>query len=235
MKAHEIKAVITGGTAGIGLAMAKVIIAAGGKAAVCGRNPDRVKALNDAGIPAFVADVTSESQMREFLSAVVSEWGAYNVLVNNAAYGHFAPLTELRTEDFEALLKVDVLGAMICGQLAARYFIEQGGGNIVNISSTAGLSGFPGGTAYVAAKFALRGMTECWRAELRKHHVRVMLINPSEVQTTFYINSGLGDRPHNPTKLQADDIAHTLLSMLLMDDRGFITEATVFATNPQNV
>jgi len=235
MKAKEIKAVITGGTAGIGLAIAKAIITAGGKAAVCGRNPMRVKEVSEMGVLAFVADVTSEKQVQDFFSAVKSEWGCYNVLVNNAAYGHFAPLNELKSEDFEALLKVDVVGALICAKLAANDFIAQGTGNIINISSTAGLSGFAGGSAYVAAKFALKGMTECWRAELRKHGIRVMLINPSEVQTTFYLNSGLGDRPHNPSKLQAEDIAHTLLSMLTMNDRGFITEATVFATNPQNL
>lgn len=234
MKAEEIKAVITGGTSGIGLSIARSIIAAGGKAAVCGRNPALVQKVNDEGIPAFVADVSSEDAVKIFLSSVEANWGGYNVLVNNAAYGYFSPLVDLNVLEFEALLKVDVLGAMICGKLAADHFIKRGGGNIVNISSTAGLSGFAGGTAYVAAKFALKGMTECWRAELRKHGIRVMLINPSEVQTNFYLNSGLGDRAFNPTKLQSEDIAHTLLSMLTMNDRGFITEATVFATNPQN-
>ena len=85
----------------------------------------------------------------------------------------------------------------------------------------------------MATKFALKGMTECWRAELRKHNIRVMLINPSEVQTNFLPNAGRQARPKNDTKLEAEEIAHVVLSMLEMRDRGFITEATVFATNPQ--
>ena len=84
-----------------------------------------------------------------------------------------------------------------------------------------------GGTAYVASKFALSGMTECWRAELRKHDIRVMQINPSEVQTDFFRG-----RPHSERKLRAAEIAHAALSMLEMDDRGFITELSVWATNP---
>jgi 3-oxoacyl-[acyl-carrier protein] reductase len=234
MKTTEIKAIVTGGTSGIGLAIAEAIIKAGGKVAVCGRNAERVKQLNEQGIPAFVADITDENQVKGFFSEVTALWGSFNVLVNNAAYGEFSPLLDLNVEKFEQLLKVNVLGTMICGREAARYFTTLNTGNIVNISSTAGLSGFAGGSAYVASKFAVKGMTECWRAELRKHNIRVMLINPSEVQTSFYINSGLGDRPYNPSKLQAEDIAHTLLSMLTMNDRGFITEATVFATNPIN-
>ena len=75
-------------------------------------------------------------------------------------------------------------------------------------------------------------MTECWRAELRKHNVRVMLINPSEVQTNFIPNSGRDAKPFSSSKLDAMEIAHLALAMLEMRDVGFITEATVFATNP---
>jgi 3-oxoacyl-[acyl-carrier protein] reductase len=114
-----------------------------------------------------------------------------------------------------------------------KIFIPQQNGNIINISSTAGLNGFAMGTGYVASKFALKGMTECWRAELRKHNIRVMLINPSEVQTDFFIRAGQEDRPFNPKKLEASEIAHVALAMLQMRDVGFLTEATVFATNPK--
>jgi 3-oxoacyl-[acyl-carrier protein] reductase len=122
---------------------------------------------------------------------------------------------------------------MLMGREACRVFIPQQSGNIINISSTAGLSGFANGSGYVASKFALKGMTECWRAELRKHNIRVMLVNPSEVQTDFFIRSGQESRPYNPSKLEASEIAHVILSMLQMRDVGFLTEATVFATNPK--
>ncbi len=77
-------------------------------------------------------------------------------------------------------------------------------------------------------------MTECWRAELRQHNIRVMLVNPSEVLTDFYATAGLPQDKENPTKLQGHDIAHAVKSALEMDDRGFMIELTVFATNPKD-
>jgi 3-oxoacyl-[acyl-carrier protein] reductase len=116
---------------------------------------------------------------------------------------------------------------------AAKHFIKKRHGNIVNISSTAGLRGAAGGTAYYASKFALRGMTECWRAELRKHNVRVILVNPSEVITNFSAAAGMKQNP-NETKLRGEEIAFAVKSALDMDDRGFIPELSIFATNPQD-
>jgi 3-oxoacyl-[acyl-carrier protein] reductase len=136
-------------------------------------------------------------------------------------------------EELDKMMNTNVRGLILMGREASKVFTKQKSGNIINISSTAGLSGFAGGTAYVASKFAVKGITECWRAELRKSNVRVMLINPSEVQTNFYLNAGNEARPFNGTKLEAQEIAHVVISMLQMRDIGFITEATVFATNPQ--
>lgn len=122
---------------------------------------------------------------------------------------------------------------MMVARESAKHFIENNYGNIINVSSTAGKRGFEGGTAYVASKFALGGMTECWRSELREHNIRVMQINPSEVQTEFSQNAGREKRPFNETKLIADDIAQTICSMLALEDRGFIPETSVWATNPR--
>ena len=106
-------------------------------------------------------------------------------------------------------------------------------GNIVNICSTASLRGAPNGTAYYASKFALRGMTECWRGELRQYNIRVFLVNPSEVLTNFGAAAGFTQK-ENPTKLRGEDIAHMIKAALEMDDRGFTPELTVFATNPKD-
>jgi 3-oxoacyl-[acyl-carrier protein] reductase len=122
---------------------------------------------------------------------------------------------------------------MMMARESAKHFIEHDYGNIINVSSTAGKRGFEGGTAYVASKFALGGMTECWRSELRQHNIRVMQINPSEVQTRFSENAGIGEREFNETKLIADDIGKTICDMLSLPDRGFITETSVWATNPK--
>jgi 3-oxoacyl-[acyl-carrier protein] reductase len=126
----------------------------------------------------------------------------------------------------------NVFGAMLVARESARHFVAQSRGNIVNIASTAGQRGFAGGTAYASSKFALSGLTECWRAELRKHNIRVMQVNPSEVQTDFVVSSGRPERALSERKLQAADIAHTIVAMLELPDRGFITETSVWATNP---
>ena len=114
---------------------------------------------------------------------------------------------------------------------AAKIFVKRNRGNIVNIASTASHRGAPNGTAYYASKFALRGMTECWRAELRKHNIRVMLVNPSEVLTNFAATAGIPQKA-NDSKLRGEEIAHAVKAILEMDDRGFTTELSVFATNP---
>jgi len=121
---------------------------------------------------------------------------------------------------------------MLMAREAAKHFVERKSGNIINIGSTAAVRGAAKGTAYYGSKFALRGMTECWRAELRPYNVRVILVNPSEVLTDFYATAGLPQNKENLTKRRGDEIAHTVKSALEMDDRGFVTELTVFATNP---
>jgi 3-oxoacyl-[acyl-carrier protein] reductase len=159
--------------------------------------------------------------------------GGYDTLVNNAGLGRHGTLVDLTADDMRHVWETNVLGATLVAQASARRFVAQGRGNIVNVASTAGSRGYPGGSAYASTKFALTGLTECWRAELRPHGVRVMQVNPSEVVTPFFEAAGMGPRADNPTKLHPEDIAHVIASMLALDDRGFVTEATVFATNPK--
>src|ERR1019366_9291767 len=151
---------------------------------------------------------------------VLAKFGHLDILVNNAGFGVFRNLVDFELADFEAVLATNVKGAMLMGRAAARHFAERNRGNIVNIGSTAALRGAPMGTAYYASKFALRGMTACWRAELRKYNIRVFLINPSEVLTDFAPTAGLPQKA-NETKLRAEEIAHAVKSALEMDDRGF--------------
>lgn len=233
MDLKQAKVLITGGSSGIGYATAKALIAAGAKVAICGRNAERLnKAAEELGATPIQCDVADEAQVISMVEQTVEKLGGYNVLINNAAYGYGAPLTEIDTESFNKLLAANLTGAMLVARETAKVFIPQKSGNIINIASTSGLKGGPNGTAYCATKFALRGMNECWRAELRPHNIRVMLINPSEVQTNFFAAYGK-ERPFNESKLIAEDIAHTIPMMLSMHDRGFTTELTVFATNPQ--
>lgn len=234
MKLSDIQALITGGSSGIGKATAKAITEAGGKVVIAARSKDKLEnAAKEIGAIPIQCDVSKEKQVIDLVEQTIDELEGYNVLINNAGYGEFSKLVNLSAKDFEEQLKTNTIGAMMVARESAKHFIQQDFGNIINVSSTAGKRGFEGGTAYVASKFAMGGMTECWRSELRGHNIRVMQINPSEVQTHFSENAGMGERPFNETKLIADDIAQAMCSMLSLPNRGFIPETSVWATNPK--
>jgi 3-oxoacyl-[acyl-carrier protein] reductase len=223
---------VTGGSSGIGRAVAESLIGAGAKVAITGRDQARLEDTATAiGAHAIQADVSKEQDVERTYKEVLDTFGDLDILVNNAGVGVFKPLVDMDLASFERVLATNVTGAMLMGRGAARIFVARDRGNIVNIASTASLRGAARGTAYMTSKFALRGMTECWRAELRKHNVRVMQINPSEVITAFAATAGFEQADH-PSKLQSEDIAHMVKAVLEMHDRGFTTELTVFATNP---
>lgn len=236
MQLSDARALVTGGSSGIGRAIAALLVQRGGKAVISGRNEAALRAAASAiGAISVRGDVGVEADARRMVSTTITELGGFNVLINNAGFGAFAPLLETTADAMRRVWETNVLGATLVARESARHFVEHGGGNIVNIASTAGSRGYPGGSAYCSSKFALSGLTECWRAELRKHDIRVMQVNPSEVLTRFSANAGRGEqRGENPTKLHAEDIAHTVASMLEMHDRGFVTDATVWATNPRD-
>ncbi|HEX6981535.1 MAG TPA: SDR family oxidoreductase [Balneolaceae bacterium] len=234
MNLEDAKVLVTGGSSGIGKATAKQLIDAGAKVVIAARTKSKlIDAANEIGAVPMVCDVREEGSVIDLVEQTVRKLDGFNVLINNAGYGHFTKLINLSLSDFESQLRVNTLGAMLVAREAAKHFIQNDYGNIINVSSSAGKRGFEGGSAYCASKFALGALTECWRAELRPHNIRVMQINPSEVQTHFYENAGMGERSFNETKLVADDIARTMCDMLRLPDRGFITETSVWATNPR--
>jgi 3-oxoacyl-[acyl-carrier protein] reductase len=225
-------ALVTGGSAGIGRSIAQTLSESGARVAITGRNQARLEETARAlGVVPIHADVSNEQDVERTYREVLERFGDLDILVNNAGFGIFKNLVDFDRDSFDAVFATNVTGAMLMGREAARIFITRNRGNIVNISSTAGLRGAANGTAYYASKFALRGMTECWRAELRKYNVRVMLVNPSEVVTDFFEAAGLKQKV-NDTKLRGEEIAHAVKAILEMDDRGFTPELSVFATNP---
>ncbi|MGH1362259.1 MAG: SDR family oxidoreductase [Calditrichia bacterium] len=226
---------ITGGSLGIGLDTARMAAERGAKVIITARNKERLaKVAEEHDLEAVAGDVSKPEDVKRVFDYIAEKHGRLDALINNAGYGYFDMLENIDIEKFQQVFATNVTGAMMMAQSSLPFFKKQNSGNIVNISSTAGTRGFPGGTAYCGTKFALKAMTECWRAELRSNNIRVILVNPSEVQTEFVANSGRDKRPYNPTKLHGEDIAHSICSALEMDDRGFITELTVFATNPQS-
>jgi 3-oxoacyl-[acyl-carrier protein] reductase len=156
--------------------------------------------------------------------------GGLDGLINNAGIGEFMPVEKLDMDAFRRVYAVNVFGPAIMTREVIPHLRRSGGGDIVNISSTSGLKGGKHSTIYSSSKFALRSMTECWQAELRPDDIRVILVNPSYVQTEF---GGAARKKTLESKfLHPEDIAHAVTAALTMEKRGFIPEVTVFATNP---
>lgn len=223
---------ITGGSSGLGKEMAKVLNEAGSKVLITGRNVSKVQSVaEELGVAGISADASSEVDILRTFEAVNTGLGGLDVLINNAGFGEFALIEDLTLEAFQSVFGTNVFGAALMGREASKIFKEQNHGNIINISSTAGRKGFAHGSIYASSKFALSGLTECWRDELRKHNVRVMQVNPSAVPTAFNVEDRT-EKDQEDNKLSPTEIAHAIKSMLEMDSRGFIPELAVWATNP---
>ncbi|MEZ4587764.1 MAG: SDR family NAD(P)-dependent oxidoreductase [Gemmatimonadales bacterium] len=232
MRLEGAVSLITGGSEGIGRAIAAALAAKGGRVTIMGRNEERLrKAAAELGVEAVRGDVGSEADAVRAVAEVVARHGRLDILVNNAGFGVFKPLVEMGLEEIEGVYRTNVFGAFLMAREAARQFVKQNGGELINVSSTSGLKGGRNSTAYGSSKFALRGMTECWRDELRRHNVRVMLVNPSEVLTDFAKKAGRTQEASDK-KLRPEEIAAAIVGALEVDPRGFIPEFSVFATNP---
>ena len=204
----------------------------GCKVTITGRREEAVRnTAEELGLDWIVGDVGNETDAIRTVNLVIEKHGRLDILVNNAGYGMFKPLVDTTLEELKAVYRTNVFGTFLMAREAARQFIKQGSGELINISSTSSLKGSSGRTAYGSSKFALRGMTECWRDELRRHNVRVMLVNPSEVMTNFAAKAGV-ERELSDKKLRPREIADAIIGALKVDSRGFIPEFSVFATNP---
>ena len=232
MELKDTVALVTGGGEGIGRAIAAALSGEGSKVTITGRREDAVRATaEELGLEWIVGDVGNEEDAVRTVGSVVEKHGRLDILVNNAGCGIFKSLVETTFEELQGIYRTNVFGPFLMSREAARQFIKQGSGELINIASTSALKGSSGRTAYGSSKFALRGMTECWRDELRRHNVRVMLVNPSEVMTSFAAKAG-ADRERSDKKLRPDEIADAIVGALKVDSRGFIPEFSVFATNP---
>jgi len=233
MDLKSAKVIITGGSSGLGKAMAKLLIEHGAKVLITGRNIEKLNAVaQEIGAIPFHANVAEQKDVIATFEAAKKELGGLNVLINNAGIASsWSKINELDIDQMRKVYDVNVFGAAMMGKEAAKIFIEQKSGNIVNIASTAALNGFPGGTIYSSSKFALRGMSQNWQQELRKFNIRVFNINPSAVPTAFNVEDR-SERKEEANKLTSAEIAHAVIGVLQMDERGYIPELSVHATNP---
>lgn len=220
---------VTGGSQGIGAAIVSCASKHGHKVVFTGRNEAHIKKIADATqAEGIKADVANDSDNERVVEHCVRHMGGIDVLVNNAAFGYRAEIGSIDMQKMRDLFATNVFGMVDLTNRVAPLMKAQQEGDIVNIASTSGMKGAASGTVYSASKWAVRGITQCWQAELRPHGIRVICICPSEVQTNWMGQSGR----NNPNKLYADDIATTIMEAVSMPRRVLWTELAVFATNP---
>ena len=225
--------IVTGGSLGIGKVTATQLIKEGARVVITGRNEDRLdETAREIGAIPLVFDISELSKISEKAKRAIDLLdGKVDGLINNAGLGVFPKLGEISAEDFNKVFNTNVFGLTLLTQEIVELFKVQNSGNIINIGSTASLKGFERGTVYAASKFAVRGITQSWQAELRKFNIRVTLVNPSEVTTAFAKEDRI-ERDEEAKKLRPVEISHAIIDVLKMDDRGFVPELTVWATNP---
>ena len=227
--------IITGGSLGIGRETAKNMISKGANVLITGRSESRLKqAQKYSGAKIIEFDIADMDNIAENAKKCIDILdGRIDVLVNNAGIGVGKSIDKLNIEDFLKVFNVNVFGLALFTKEIIPLMIKESYGTIVNIGSTASLKGYKNGSIYSSSKFAVRCLTQCWQAELRQYNIRVCQVNPSEVTTAFGSSDRI-ERENVKNKLTPEEISHSIISSIEMDDRGFINELNIWATNPFN-
>lgn len=228
-------AVVTGGTKGIGRAIAESLLKAGASVFICARDKSEIKRaieeLSALGkIEGEVCDVRSEAQVKMALDETLRVFGGVDVLVNNAGIGIMGKtVEEMSAEEFEQTLQTNLFGVFYACHNAIPLMRGRGGGYIINISSLAGQNAHPRMAAYNASKFGLNGFSEALMQEVREHNIKVTYICPGSVNTYFG-----GDIPSEDQswQLQPADIAQVVIDLLEMPDRALPSKIEIRPCNP---
>jgi NAD(P)-dependent dehydrogenase (short-subunit alcohol dehydrogenase family) len=219
-------AIVTGGSRGIGRAIAIRLAELGAAVAICGRDDAKLRetaeALQALTQRAFwqKADVTRAGEVGKFVSEAETKLGAVRILVNNAGIGVFGPAHEKSEVEWDRVLNTNLKSAFLVSRVVVPSMIKQGGGDIINISSLAGRNTFAGGGLYCASKWGLQGLSGCMAEDLREYGIRVSVICPGSVATEF---SGQG--PKDAAKaLQPEDVAHAVEAVVTQRPGSFMSE-----------
>lgn len=229
-------AIVTGGTRGIGRALAARLLREGAFVAICGRRAESVEQAVQEMTPlgrifGYPADVTQIDQVRRFFEAVDGEFGGADILVNNAGEAVLRKVAEMTPEDWHRNIDLNLNGAFYCSREALARFRRRGGGFIVNISSLAGKNAFSGGAAYNASKFGLNGFTEAMMLDHRHDNVRVTSIMPGSVDTGF--SPGAGTHTGDTSWMIApEDVAEAVILVLRMPARTMISRMEMRPSRP---
>ncbi|HTQ59329.1 MAG TPA: SDR family NAD(P)-dependent oxidoreductase [Candidatus Solibacter sp.] len=219
-------ALITGGSRGIGRAIALRLAALGASVAICGRDAEALSAteaeLRKSGSPSFslIADVSRSADVTSLVENIQSVLGPISILINNAGIGLFGPAHEKTEADWNRVLDTNLKGVFLVSRAVLPSMIQRGTGDIVNISSLAGRNSFAGGGIYCASKWGLQGLSACMAEDLRDHGIRVSIVSPGSVATGF---SPRG--PKDPSKaLSPDDVAHAVETIVTQSPQSFLSE-----------
>jgi NAD(P)-dependent dehydrogenase (short-subunit alcohol dehydrogenase family) len=226
---------VTGGTRGIGRAIAKMLAQQGANVAICGRSPESTaraaaELTAECGnkVKGKAADVSNHKEVVELFAFLGLELGPLDVLVNNAGIGVFAGVSELSVDQWKAVLETNLYGAFYCVGQAIAGFETRGGGHIVNISSIAGSHAFAGGAAYNASKFALAGFSEAVMQDLRTKKIRVSQVAPGSVDTRFSRDVSGAD-----WKIWPEDVAEVVRMLLMMPERTLVSHVELRPSQPK--
>lgn len=230
-------AIITGGGRGLGKAVALQLAQEGVNIAITGRNENTLKAtveeIKQTGVKAAYAvfNVENEAEVKAGIDELVNELGGVDILINNAGVAQFGTLEAMSSQDWEQVMRVNLFGVYYAAMAVYPYLKAKGEGDIVNVSSTAGLKGGANMSAYAASKAAVVSLSQSMMAEWRKHNIRVITLTPSTIASDMSIQGGLTDG--NPDKvLQPEDFAEWVRDMLKMNRRALIANGSILSTNP---
>lgn len=230
--------VITGASRGIGKAIALSLAGENHKVVIFGRDRDALDQTESeirsigSEVISYSGDVRDVDFVDNSIYDVLNRFGKIDNLINNAGFGNFKNFIDSSLQEFRDQIDVNLFGVYNFTKAVVPSMIKAKRGNIINISSLAGKNSFVGGTMYSSSKFALMGFSRSLMLELREHFIRVVLICPGSVDTEFFMESG-HSAPAKGKVLLAEDIAHTVLSVINLPERAMISEVDIRPTNPK--
>lgn len=232
------KAIITGGARGLGKATAIAFAKEGIDVAITGRNEQALKEtvaeLKAFGVQAFYAvfDVGNYEQVKTSIKKLITEMESVDILVNNAGIAAFGSFSDMEVSTWEAIMQTNVMGMYYVTKEVLPHLINQNYGDIINVSSTAGLSGNANTSAYSASKFAVIGMSEALMKEVRKNNIRVCTLTPSTIASDMSVELGIATKDSHDSVLQPEDFAELIVASLKLPRRAMLKGASLWSTNP---
>ncbi|WP_271856180.1 3-ketoacyl-ACP reductase [Patiriisocius marinus] len=232
------KAIITGGGRGLGKATAIAFAKEGIDVAITGRNEtvlkETVSEIKGYGVKAIysVFDVGNYEEVQTSIKSIIEKLGSIDILVNNAGIAAFGTLNEMEVSQWSQIIQTNVMGMYYVTKEVLPHLINQNEGDIINISSTAGLSGNATTSAYSASKFAVIGMSESLMKEVRKNNIRVCTLTPSTIASDMSIGLGIADKDSEDSVLQPEDFAELIVAGLTLPRRAMLKSASLWSTNP---